>query len=327
MTVFRSPADRPAGLPETAVAIGNFDGVHIGHASVIRQAVNLARDRGLAAAVLTFDPHPAAVLNPARAPRLIMTLAQRLAALESLGVQHVFVAPFSVEFAAQTPGEFVDHCLRAALNARIVLVGDDFRFGHDRAGDVATLRQLGLEVHPAAAIGFRGSRASSTGIRTLVAAGNVSRAARFLGRPFTLTGLVVKGQGIGSIQTVPTLNLAPENQLLPADGVYVTCTTDTFTGQRWRSITNIGVRPTFDGAGRTVETFLLDPFSEPAPARIEVAFLRYVRQERKFPTPEDLRAQIFRDVALANRLHRRLQRLQPASSALYACQPCQAAAH
>ena len=309
MIVFRSAAERPEGLTDTAVAIGNFDGVHIGHAKVLGQTVALARERGLAPAVLTFDPHPAAVLNPARAPRLIMTVPQRLAALQALGIQYVFALPFSAEFSRLAPGEFVSQCLVAALRAKAVLVGDDFRFGHDRAGNVDTLRQLGLEVQPAPAVLWRGVRASSTAIRGLISTGAVNRAARLLGRPFSLVGAVVNGQGIGSRQTVPTLNLEPENELLPADGVYVTRTLEPATGQRWRSITNIGNRPTFGGAERTFETFLLEPFSEPTPERIEVAFLRYVRSERRFESPEELRAQIIRDAAAANRLHRRLERL------------------
>ena len=313
MIVFRSVEERPEGLPETAVAIGNFDGVHIGHARVIREAVQLARERRVAPAVLTFDPHPAAVLNPARAPKLIMTVPQRLAALQAMGVEYVFALPFSLEFSRLSPREFVSTCLTGALRARIVLVGDDFRFGHGRAGDASTLSALGLEVRLAHPVLWRKVRASSSAIREYVAGGKVSRAARLLGRPFELTGPVVKGQGIGSKQTVPTLNLAAENQLLPADGVYVTRTTDAGTGRLWRSITNVGNRPTFDGRERTVETFLLDPFSEPKPERIEVAFLRYVRAERKFATPEELRTQILRDVEFANRLHGRLARLKCAT--------------
>jgi riboflavin kinase/FMN adenylyltransferase len=312
MKVFSSASDRPAGLPETVVAMGSFDGVHIGHQKVIRDAVALAGKRGMAAAVLTFDPHPAMVLNAARAPKLIMTLAQRLAALEALGVEYVFAMPFSAAIAQLTPAEFVETFLTGALRARIVFVGDDFRFGHKRAGDVSTLRDLGLEVHPAHPVMWRGARVSSTAIRDLVAAGKVNRAARLLGRPFALTGPVVKGQGIGSRQTVPTLNLAPENELLPGDGVYVTRTTNPATNRCWRSITNIGNRPTFEGVERSVETFLLEPFTEPAPERIDVDFLRYVRAERKFATPEELKAQIFRDVAVANRLHQRLAHLSAA---------------
>ena len=307
MIIFRSAAERPLDLPSSVVAIGNFDGVHIGHATVIRRAVALARERGLAAAVLTFDPHPAAILNPAFAPKLIMTVAQRLRHLCALGVDCVYVVPFSLDFARLTPAEFVEQCLIQALRASVVLVGGDFRFGHRRAGNVDTMRDLGLEVEPVWPVLFRGIRASSTAIRDLVEAGKVNRAARLLGRPFSLRGPVVKGQGVGSRQTVPTLNLAPENALLPADGVYVTRTSN-----RWKSITNIGHRPTFGGMERTVETFLLDPFSEPAPDRIEVEFLRYVRAERKFDTPEELRSQIMLDVKSANSLHRHLQRLSTA---------------
>ena len=304
MIVFGRAAERPPDTRESAVAIGNFDGVHIGHQAVIRRAVRLAHERGLAAAVLTFDPHPAAILNPGSAPRLIMTMEQRLRHLETLGVDYVYVVAFSTEIARLTPAQFVDECLLRALRARVVLVGDDFRFGHRRAGGVETLRELGLVVETIQPVTFRQTRASSSAIRELVAAGKVNRAARLLGRAFSLTGPVVKGEGIGSKQTVPTLNLAAENALLPADGVYVTRTSN-----RWKSITNIGHRPTFGGTERTVETFLLDPFSEPAPERIEVAFLRYIRGERKFDTPEDLRAQILRDVKTANRLHRHLDAL------------------
>ena len=308
MTIFHGVADRPADMPETAVAIGNFDGVHVGHAAVIRSAVALAAERGLAPAVLTFDPHPAQVLHPERAPKLIMTMPQRLAGLAALGVEYVCVVQFSAEFARLSPAEFVDQCLAQALRAKLVLVGEEFRFGHRRSGSVATLRDLGVEVQPLSPVEWRSARAGSTPIRELLEAGQVSRAARLLGRPFALLGPVIKGQGIGSKQTVPTLNLAPENALLPGDGVYVTRTTDVATGGR--SITNIGNRPTFGGTERTVETFLLDPFSEPTPDRIEVGFLRYVRTERKFDKPEELKAQILRDVAVAMKLHRRLDNMK-----------------
>jgi riboflavin kinase/FMN adenylyltransferase len=186
-----------------------------------------------------------------------------------------------------------------------VIVGEDFRFGHKQAGDIATLRalgaSLGFEVESAGAILRRGERISSTAIRKLIEAGKVSRACRLLGEPFALEGKVVPGHGIGKKQTVPTLNLAPENELLPKTGVYVTRT------NRMRSITNVGYRPTFDGHDLTVETFLLDPLPDPPPDRIEVSFLWYIRDERKFDTPELLRAQILKDVAFAKRLHTRLR--------------------
>jgi riboflavin kinase/FMN adenylyltransferase len=194
----------------------------------------------------------------------------------------------------------------------VVLVGEDFRFGYRQSGNLDTLRELGLHlgfgIEPVAPIARRGERISSTRIRQLITEGSVSRACRSLGAPFALEGTVVKGQGIGSKQTVPTLNLAAENEILPKTGVYVTRTLDLASGTRWNSITNVGFRPTFDGEGLTIETFLLEGFDGAYPGRIEVSFLARVRDERRFPTPEALKAQILRDVGVANRLHRRLIR-------------------
>jgi riboflavin kinase/FMN adenylyltransferase len=283
----------------------------------------LAREKPCIPTVLTFDPHPARVLAPERAPRLLMTVDQKLRSMEKEGIEAVFMIPFSTEFARLTPEEFVEQVLVKTLNASAVLVGEDFRFGHNQAGKLDTLRELGerfgftLEVVPG--IARRGERVSSTVIRKLVVEGSVPRACRLLGTPFAIEGAVIKGQGIGSKQTVPTLNLAPENEVLPKTGVYVTRTRDldAFVGTRttdprpvrsrvWNSITNVGYRPTFAGEGLTVETFLLEPLKEPHPNRIEVSFLFFIREERKFETPDLLKAQILRDVAVANRLHRRL---------------------
>ncbi len=206
------------------------------------------------------------------------------------------------------------------MNVRVVLVGDDFRFGYKQAGNVETLRELGerlgFEVEAISGIGRRGERVSSSAIRKLVGEGAVSRACRMLGKPFALEGNVVRGQGIGSKQTVPTLNLEPLNEVLPKTGVYVTRTRALSladargsvmpAGATWNSITNVGYRPTFDGENLTIETFLLDPFDGNTPEQIEVSFLFFVRDERKFETPEALKAQILRDVRVAQRLHRRL---------------------
>ncbi len=324
MKVFRSSAGVPGDFGPSVVTIGNFDGVHIGHRQIMRRVVALAREKGCVPTVLTFDPHPARVLAPDRAPRLLMTVNQKLHSMEAEGIEAVFLIPFSLEFARLTPEEFVEQMLSQTLSARVVLVGEDFRFGHKQAGNLATLRELGerfgftLEVVPG--IERRGERVSSTVIRKLVMEGAVSRACRMLGSPFALEGAVVKGQGIGSKQTVPTLNLAPENEVLPRTGVYVTRTRDlqSFVGARttetstcalacvWNSITNVGYRPTFGGEGLTVETFLLEPPGDVHPERIEVSFLFFVRDERKFETPEALKAQILSDIAVANRLHRRL---------------------
>jgi riboflavin kinase/FMN adenylyltransferase len=190
-------------------------------------------------------------------------------------------------------------------------VGEDFRFGYKQAGNIDTLRAW-FEVQPVTAVEGRGERISSSAIRKLISDGAVSRACRMLGGPFALEGPVVKGRGIGSKQTVPTLNLAPENEVLPKTGVYVTRTrdlgsSDVGSSRDWPSVTNVGYRPTFDGHGLTVETFLLKPLDGETPARIEVRFLKFIREERKFEDPAALRAQILQDAGFASRLHRRLQ--------------------
>jgi riboflavin kinase/FMN adenylyltransferase len=310
MKIFRSSAEVPGDFGPSVITIGNFDGVHVGHRRIMRRVVTLARETECTPTVLTFDPHPARVLAPEKAPRLLMTVDQRLRNMEGEGIEAVLLIPFSLEFAKLTPEEFADQVLAGTLRARLVLVGEDFRFGHRQAGNLDTLRQLGerfgftLEVAPG--IERRGERVSSTAIRKLVSGGSVSRACRMLGAPFSLEGSVVKGHGIGSKQTVPTLNLAPENEVLPKTGVYATRTRDLQSGLVWDSITNVGYRPTFAGEGLTVETFLLEPLGDRHPDRIEVSFLSFIRDERKFETPEALKAQILRDIAVANRLHRRL---------------------
>lgn len=315
MRAFRELAEVPADFGPAVVTIGNFDGVHVGHREILRRVVAIGKERGLGPVVLTFDPHPARVLAPDRAPKLITTMNQRLRRMEAEGVEAALLLPFSMELARLSPEDFARIVLAETLHARVVIVGEDFRFGHRQAGDIAALRGLGdrygFELESAGVILRRGERVSSTGIRRLVEAGRVSRACRALGEPFALEGNVVKGRGVGSKQTVPTLNLAPENELLPATGVYVTRTRELDSGRAWKSITNVGYRPTFDGRELTCETFLLDPFDGDTPGRIEVRFLCFVRDERKFDSPELLRAQIMKDVAVAQRLHARLGRIVP----------------
>ena len=337
MRIFRSPADIPAGYGPSVVTIGNFDGVHIGHRQIMRRAVELAKTRGAVPVVLTFDPHPARVLAPERAPRLLMTIDQRLRAMQEEGIEAVLLLPFSLDFARLTPDEFANEILARTLGVCVVLVGEDFRFGYKQAGNINTLRELGewlgFDFEAISGITRRGERVSSSAIRKLVGAGAVSRACRMLGKPFAVEGYVVRGQGIGSKQTVPTLNLEPLNEVLPKTGVYVTRTVALSLpagrgsvtpeevlsrdpasplgvlareGAAWNSITNVGYRPTFDGQNLTIETFLLDPFDGETPEKIEVSFLFFVRDECKFETPEALKAQIFQDVGVAKRLHRRL---------------------
>ncbi len=311
MKVIRSLDTVGSSGQGTVVTIGNFDGVHLGHQAILRQVVFRAHELGLTPAVLTFDPHPARVLSPAKAPLLINTVRQKLARLELAGAETVLLLPFSKEFAALTPEEFATRVLRDTLNARVVMTGEDFRFGRRQTGDITKMRELGatlgftVEAIGDIAAGPRAERISSTRIRGLILEGKVSRAGRLMGAPFTLEGSVVSGFGIGSKQTVPTLNLASENELLPGHGVYVTRARGNGEGAFVPSITNVGMRPTFDGHAVTVETFLLGDGPAERPERLEVEFLAWVREERKFASPEALRAQILRDVGCAQRFHRR----------------------
>lgn len=318
MSVFRSLAELPDNFGPCAITIGNFDGVHIGHQQIMRHVTAIAHEHGCKAAALTFDPHPTRLVAPTRAPSLLTTPEQRAGLLLNQGIDEVLILPFTAEIAKLTPEEFVCEILSAKLKARIVLVGDNFRFGNRAAGDARTLQELGRKygfsteiIH---AILWRGRVISSSEIRQSIEAGNVSLACRMLGRPYALEGRVVSGAGIGSKQTVPTLNLETKAEVLPKTGVYVTRTHDGSNSREWRSITNVGYRPTFNGHGLTIETFLLDPLAGEPPQEISVQFLRWVREERKFPSPEALKAQILQDVARTNSYFRRMPSLRLAKS-------------
>ena len=307
--VFGSLAEVPGDFGPCALTIGNFDGVHAAHRRIMERAVAMARCEGWKAAVLTFDPHPKRVLAPERAPRLMTTVAERCRLIGVVGIEEMAVLPFTMDVARLSPEEFVERVLVGKLQARAVLVGENFRFGAKAAGDTWTLRELGrrfgFETIVMPPVLRRGRVVSSSEIRRLIGRGKVYEAGRMLERPHFVEGAVVHGHGIGGKQTVPTLNLETDSETPPANGVYVTRTTDLDGARRWRSITNIGVRPTFGGEGITIETFLIDPLDGETPARIRVEFLHRVRDERKFESPEALKAQIFRDVKQAQAWFRR----------------------
>jgi riboflavin kinase/FMN adenylyltransferase len=308
--IYRSLADTPADFGPCAITIGNFDGVHAGHRKILRRVAAMAREEGWKAAALTFDPHPAKLLAPASAPRLLTTLDQRARMMLAEGIDEILILPFTREIAALGPEDFVREILADKLNARAVLVGANFRFGKRTAGDAATLEELGprysFETEIIDAVVWRKRMISSSEIRRLIEAGDVSVACRMLSRPHSLQGAVVHGEGVGSKQTVPTLNLDTSGEVIPRDGVYVTRTREVGSSREWPSITNIGNRPTFNGRQRTIETYLLSALDGATPANISVEFLRRVREERKFENAEALKAQILRDVGRANAYFRRL---------------------
>ena len=312
--VYRSLAEIGPDTRPSAIAIGNFDGVHAGHRELLRRTVELARDNGWRASVLTFDPHPTKVVAPERAPKLLTTTEQRWESMQSEGIEQVFVLPFDLEFSKLSPEEFARRILVDGVGAACVLVGENFRFGAKHAGDVSSLVRLGHDlgfcVEVAPSVYVRGRMASSTEIRNLLQKGSVSLACRLLERPYSIEGRIVTGHGVGSKQTVPTLNLETGADVIPADGVYITRTTDLDSPQTWQSVTNIGTRPTFHGQARTIETFLLSKFDGGAPRRIRLEFLKRLREERKFESPDALKSQILRDVERANAYFRRLTVLQ-----------------
>jgi riboflavin kinase/FMN adenylyltransferase len=297
----------------SVVAIGNFDGVHAGHRALLRAAVDLARQRYATPAVLTFDPHPACVVAPDRAPRLLYSFEERCAELEGEGIEAILILPFNMEVARLTPEEFVSRILSDGLRTVAVVVGENFRFGYKQSGDAAALAALGarygFECRTLPAVTLRGLVVSASEVRKRIESGEAALAARLLGRPYALSGVVIHGHGIGAKQTVPTLNLETEAQILPARGVYITRTQDLDAGLRWNSLTNIGVRPTFGGdLSQSIETYLLDSFDGATPHRIRVEFLHRVREERKFESAEVLKAQILRDARRAQGYYRRVAR-------------------
>ncbi|MGC1492644.1 MAG: bifunctional riboflavin kinase/FAD synthetase [Candidatus Acidiferrum sp.] len=304
----------------STLAIGNFDGIHLGHQSILRASVGRAREIGAVSTILTFDPTPQKVLRPESAPLRISTTEQRLRCFAALGMDAAVVLPFTHELAKLSPQEFVEQILVQDLRVRAVFVGENFRFGHKQGGDAQLLSRLGaqrgFEVFVLPPVRYRGEIVSSTIIRREVACGDVAHAARLLGRPFVLTGKVVSGTGTGRRFTFPTLNLAAEQELLPARGVYVTRTLLEGETRTRRSVTNVGVRPTFNGSTLSVETHILEAIPEISPAGIEVHFWKRLREEQKFSGPEELRAQIARDIATADRFFTRLRRVRTHDSAI-----------
>ncbi len=312
LRVFRSVAEAAGAMGPSAVSIGNFDGVHTGHQELFRRLVANARRLGLKPSVVTFDPHPTKVVAPHRAPRLLSRVDRRLEWIGESGIEQALVVPFDDGFSQLPPEEFVRQVLARGAGARLVLVGENFRFGSRQAGDTERLAELGaqwgFETEIVGAVEYRGRMVSSTAVRGLLDAGEVVWAGRMLGRWYTVEGEVVRGHGIGSKQTVPTLNLKTAAEVLPARGVYITSTVDLDEARQWPSVTNIGMRPTFGGDELTIETYLLRPLEGAAPRRIAVSFVRRLREERRFAGAPALKAQIIRDVGKAEAYFRRRAR-------------------
>jgi len=307
MQVFRSLAEIAAGFGPAVAAVGNFDGVHCGHREILAGVTAEARASGARAVAVTFDPHPEQFLRPEAAPRLITPNDERLRLLAETGIDAALVLKFDAELAHLAPREFVEEIVEA-LGVRSFHEGHNFRFGHGAAAGIAELAAMGAEwgfaVRVHEAVRMRGLEVSSSAIRTLVAAGDVRRARWMLGRPFAVLSTQARGRGIGTRLLVPTVNLAAYDGLLPAFGVYVTRLK--IAGRAFKAVTNVGNRPTFGEASFAVESHILDfePVEMDEETPVELEFLLRLREEREWPSPEALKAQIFRDVGRAERYFR-----------------------
>lgn len=305
----------------SVVTIGAFDGIHLAHQELLRRVRERAARENAASVAITFDPHPLRVLAPQKAPKLLTPPPVRLEWIEKSGVDRLLILPFNRDFSLWPPEKFVEEVLVKTLRAVAVVVGDNFRFGYRAAGTPAMLEELGkqwqFETQVLPSMYVRGMPVSSSQIRTLLEEGRISAANRLLGHPFSVRNAIEPGLGIGRSQTVPTLNLAPYSEMLPATGVYVTRAKlglreeDKEKNSRpLRSVTNVGYRPTFGERALGVETHLLEPhllekWHGPAPSTLEVSFLYRLRDERKFESPEQLKAQILKDICRAEAYFRR----------------------
>lgn len=310
--IYRSADEIPSGFGPSVGAIGNFDGVHCGHRRILSAVVEAARVSAMRAVAITFDPHPDHFLRPEEAPRLLTPLDERLRLLADTGIDAVVVLPFDADLAGLAAREFVRSILVERLGVRALHEGGNFRFGHRAEAGVAELTafgaEFGFEVHLHEALSVHGMEVSSSAVRALVAAGDVRRARWMLGRPFAVKSTPAKGRGIGTRLLVPTVNLAAYEGLLPGFGVYVTrLIVQTPEGPRpFQAVTNVGNRPTFEGAGFGVETHILDfePVELNGDTPVELEFLMRLRGEKAWPSTEALKAQIFKDVARAKRFFR-----------------------
>ena len=304
----RLDALAPCGWPEPAVTVGNFDGVHLGHQSLAAETVRQARARGGTAVALTFDPHPSRVLSPDRAPSTLMTLDQRAEALAAIGIDRLAVLPFTFELSRESAADFARKVLRDAMGARVVVVGQGFRFGRGREGDLAGLarlgQSLGFEVVGTAPVIHEGAPISSTRIREALARGAVAPARAMLGRRFFVDGTVGTGVGRGRKIGLPTANLAVLNETLPARGVYAAWCREPAGGGATRhpAVVNIGHRPTFGAGALSVEAHLLDFEGDLYGRVLRVEFQERLREERTFDGPEALLRQVRDDIGRARRM-------------------------
>src|SRR6266481_7090557 len=286
----------------TVLTLGVFDGLHLGHQLIMKTIVERARATGAVPTVITFDPHPRALLHPESAPPLLQTFDQKIEALGVLGIEQTIVIHFDQNFAQIRAEEFLQSVIAERLHAKEVYLGCGFAFGHGREGNIDLLRSvsqsLGFFADEVSEVRLRGRRVSSSRIRELLQQGHVNIARRMLGRPYGVEGRVVRGAERGAKLGFPTANLHPQNRVIPRNGVYVTAAL--IDGQWRRSVTNIGTQPTFGPANESsVETFVMNWTGDLYGDVVRVRFLHRLREEKRFDSIEELKSQINRDVSRA----------------------------
>lgn len=306
MRVIHSPVELKLGPKKVCLAIGFFDGVHLGHQQIIRQTVADAESHEALAVVVTFDRHPNTVVAPERVPPLIYSLPQKLRAIASTGADTTLLLHFDEQFSRQTGEEFVHRLMREFGHLTSICVGSEFTFGHRRSGNVGLLKRLGAEfkftMHGLAAVSLDGEVVSSTRIREIIRAGQLDLASQMLGRPYALGGSVIKGDGLGRKLGFPTANIDITGRVLPPNGVYAAHAYD--DGGTHRAVLNIGVRPTIQDTMPEVraEAHLLGFKSDLYGKELELSFVEKLRDEQKFPSVDALKAQIKSDIDRATRL-------------------------
>ncbi|MEJ7861839.1 MAG: bifunctional riboflavin kinase/FAD synthetase [Pyrinomonadaceae bacterium] len=298
MKIFHG-TDNAKILRPTVLTLGVFDGLHLGHQAIMQTVVSRALAVNAVPTAITFDPHPRSVINPENAPPLLQTLDQRLNALEFFGIEQTVIVRFDQDFAAQDAELFLREIIYERLQAREVYLGKGFAFGKNRGGNIELLRrmseELGFFADEVPEVCLRGARISSSKIRELLALGKVNLARRMLGRPYGVEGVIIRGDQRGRTIGFPTANLKPQNRVIPKYGVYATAN---LIGGRWRrSITNVGVRPTFEGDREpSIESYIFDFDGNLYGDVLRVRFLHRIRDERKFGGGiEELKIQIAKD--------------------------------
>jgi riboflavin kinase/FMN adenylyltransferase len=309
MQIFRQLAEVPPNFGPSIATIGNFDGVHRGHQWVISEVVAQARSLAARSIAITFDPHPSRVVRPESSQPLITPLDEKLELLASTGIDAVLVLPFTEEFSRMSARSFATDVLQRVLHVTELHEGENFHFGYQAKAGIDSLETLGRELGFGVRIytpqTIRGSAISSSTIRQLITKGDVSHVRALLGRSFAILSTPASGRGYGTRYTVPTINLAPYAELLPANGVYITTLTvgSGTSSETFDAVTNVGNRPTFGADSFTVESHLLNfhPITLDEHTPLTLTFLHRLRPEMRWPNPEALREQIGRDVAKARR--------------------------